>query len=60
MSLYLERTNANIPEYKGPVSQRKSNKRTKSLKISSLFFKRGNRNAQRTEKHKKKITPGET
>ena len=27
----------------------KSNKRTKSIKISSLFPKRGNRNAKRTE-----------
>ena len=37
-----------------------SNKRTKSTKISSLFPKRGNRNAKRTEKHKNKITPGKT
>ena len=29
--------------------KRKSNKRTKSTKISSLFPKRGNRNAKRTE-----------
>ena len=36
----------------------KSNKRTKSTKISSLFPKQGNRNAQKTEKHKNKITPG--
>ena len=34
-------------------NKRKSNKRTKSTKISSLFPKRGNRNAKRTEKHKK-------
>ena len=34
----------------------KSNKRTKSTKISSLFPKRGNCNAKRTEKHKNKIT----
>ena len=27
-----------------------------SIKISSLFPKRGNRNAKRTEKHKNKIT----
>ena len=39
-------------------NKRKSNKRTKSTKISSLFPKRGNRNAKRTEKHKNKITQG--
>ena len=38
----------------------KSNKRTKNTKISSLFPKRGNRNAKRTEKHKNKITQGKT
>ena len=38
----------------------KSNKRTKSTKISSLFPKRGNRNAKRTEKHKNKMTQGKT
>ena len=32
----------------------KSNKRTKSTKISSLVPKRGNCNAKRTEKHKNK------
>ena len=37
-------------------NKRKSNKRTKSTKISSLSHKRVNRNAQRTEKHKNKIT----
>ena len=37
-------------------NKRKSNKRTKSAKISSLFPKRGTRNAKRTEKHKNKIT----
>ena len=31
-----------------------------STKISSLFPKRGNRNAKRTEKHKKKMTQGMT
>ena len=36
----------------------KSNKRTKCTKISSLFPKRGNRNAKRTEKHKNKMTQG--
>ena len=35
-------------------NKHKSNKRTKSTKIRSLFPKRGNRNAKRTEKHKKK------
>ena len=35
-----------------------SEKRTKSTKISSLFPKRGNRNAKRTETHKNKITQG--
>ena len=39
-------------------NKRKSNKRTKSTKISSLFPKRGNRNAKRTEEHKNKITQG--
>ena len=38
----------------------KSNKRTKSTKICSLFLKRGNRNAKKTEKHKNKITQGKT
>ena len=33
-------------------NKHKSNKRTKSTKISSLFPKRGNRNAKRTEKYK--------
>ena len=37
-------------------NKHKSNKRTKSTKISSLFPKRGNRNAKRTEKHKNKMT----
>ena len=35
-------------------NKHKSNKRTKSTKISSLFPKRGNRNTKRTEKHKNK------
>ena len=38
----------------------KSNKRTKSIKISSLFPKRGNSNAKRTEKYKNKITQGKS
>ena len=44
-------------------NKRKSNKRTKSTKISSLFPKRGNRNTKRTKKHKNKIiqiTQGKT
>ena len=41
-------------------NKHKSNKRTKSTKISSLFPKRGNRNTKRTEKHKNKITHGKT
>ena len=36
------------------TNKHKSNKRTKSTKISSLFPKRGNRNAIGTEKKKKK------
>ena len=38
----------------------KSNKRTKSSRISCLFPKRDNCNAKRTEKHKNKITQGKT
>ena len=34
----------------------KSNKCTKSTKIRSLFFKRGNHNAKRTENYKNKLT----
>ena len=41
-------------------NKHKSNKRTKSTKISSLFPKRGNRNAKRTEKHKNKIKQSKT
>ena len=41
-------------------NKHKSNKRTKSTKISSLFPKRGNRNTKRTEKHKNKMTYGKT
>ena len=40
--------------------QAQIDKRTKSTKISSLFPKRGNRNAKRTEKYKNKITQGKT
>ena len=36
-------------------NKHKSNKRTKNTEFSSLFPKRGNRNAKRTEKHKNKI-----
>ena len=39
-------------------NKQKSNKRTKSTKINSLFPKRDNRNTKRTEKHKKKMTQG--
>ena len=38
------------------IAEHKSNKRTKSTKISSLFPKQGNRNVKRTENYKKKIT----
>ena len=41
-------------------NKHKSNKCTKSTKISSLFPKRGNRNTKRTEKHKNKMTHGNT
>ena len=41
-------------------NKRKSNKRTKSIKISSLFPKRGNRKAKRTGKHKNKTTQRKT
>ena len=41
-------------------NKHKSNKRTKSTKISSLFPKQGNRNAKRAEKHKNKMTQGKT
>ena len=42
------------------LNKHKPNKRTKSIKISSLFPKRGNRNTKRTEKHKNKMTHGKT
>ena len=45
-----------IPDTKRKRKQTKPNQRTKSTKISSLFPKRGNRNAKRTEKHKNQIT----
>ena len=41
-------------------NKRKSNKPTKSTKISSLFPKRGNRNAKRAEIYQSKITQGKT
>ena len=41
-------------------NKHKSNKHTKSTKISSLFPKRGNRNTKRTKKHKNKMTHGKT
>ena len=43
-----------------PTNLNKPNKRTKSIKISSLFPKRGNRNTKRIEKHKNKMTHGKT
>ena len=42
------------------LNKHKPNKRTKSTKISSLFPKRGNRNTNRTAKHKNKMTHGKT
>ena len=42
------------------LNKHKPNKRTKSTKISSLLPKRGNRNTKRTEKHKNKMTHGNT
>ena len=39
-------------------NKHKSNKSTKSTTISSLLPKRGNRNTERTEKHKNKMTHG--
>ena len=42
------------------LNKHKPNKRTKSTKISSLFPKRDNRNIKRTEKHKNKMTHGQT
>ena len=41
-------------------NKHKSNKHTKSTKISSLSPKRGNRNTKRTDKHKNKMTHGKT
>ena len=41
-------------------NKHKSNKCTKSTKISSLFPKQGNCNTKRTEKHKNKMTHGKT
>ena len=41
-------------------NKHKSIKHTKSTKVSSLFPKRGNRNAKRTEKHKNKMAQGKT
>ena len=49
-----------VREKRKPINpnKHKSNKRTKSTKISSLFPKRGNHNTKRTEKHKNKMTHG--
>ena len=41
-------------------NKHKSNKRTRNIKISSLFTKRGNCNAKRTEKQKNKTTQDKT
>ena len=41
-------------------NKHKSNKRTKSTKISPLTHKRGNRNTKRTRQHKNKRTHGKT
>ena len=41
-------------------NKHKSIKRTKSTKISSIFPKRGNRNAKKTEKHKNKVAQSTT
>ena len=41
-------------------NKHKSNKQMKSTKISSLFPKRANHNAKRTEKHKNKMTHGKS
>ena len=41
-------------------NKQESNKHMKSNKISSLFPKRGNCTAKRTEKHKNKMTQGKT
>ena len=41
-------------------NKHKSNKRTKSTKISSLFPKQGNCNTKRTEKHRNKMTHSKT
>ena len=42
------------------TKNQKSNKRTRRTTISSLFPKRGNRSAKRTEKHTNKITQSKT
>ena len=41
-------------------NKRKSNKSTKITEISSLSPKRGNRKAQKTDKHKNKLTQSMT
>ena len=42
------------------TKQAQSNKCSKNTKIALFFPKRGNCNAKRTEKHKNKITQGQT
>ena len=56
---------AALPRHQGEEetdkpNKHKSNKRTKSTKISYFFPKRGNRNAKRTDQHKNKIKQGKT
>ena len=57
---------AALPRHQEEEETDKTNRktRTKSTKISSLYPRRGNRNAKRTEKnkqqHKNKITQGKT
>ena len=45
---------------KDKTKQAQIEQRAKSPKINSLFPKRRNRNAKRSEKHKSKITQGKT
>ena len=60
----LQSQTANLPrhqeEEETKPNKRKSSKRTKSIKTSSLFPKRGIRNAKWTGKPKNKITQGKT
>ena len=47
-----------LPRHQEEEETEKNQTSTNRTKISSLFPKRGNRNAERTEKHKNKITQG--